>query len=117
MIANERGKLMGGLAGVASGLSPMNSFTFIVALGISASAAWVWFKESGEVRRPFPIYGAIAASYAGGFLIGRVFRRIVKTAAIVAAIVLGGLMLLNYVRVDTSKARHAVEAGSTWVHA
>jgi len=34
---------------------------------------------------------SVAASYAGGFLIGRVFRRLIKTAAIVAAVLLGGL--------------------------
>jgi hypothetical protein len=43
------------------------------------------------------------------------FWRIVKTAAIVAAIVLGGLTVLNLVHVDTSKAKEAAEAGTSWV--
>src|SRR5262249_13606934 len=63
----------------------------------------------------FPLYGTIAASYAGGFLIGRLFWKVIKTAAIVAAIVLGGLALLNWAHVDTSKAKEVNKASSTWV--
>jgi uncharacterized membrane protein (Fun14 family) len=48
-------------------------------------------------------------------MFGRVFRKVVKTAAILAALLLGGLALLNYARVDTTKAKEAVKAGSTWV--
>lgn len=51
----------------------------------------------------------------GGFLIGRVFRKVVKTAVILAVILLGGLALLNRLHIDTSKGTRAVEAGSTWV--
>jgi hypothetical protein len=107
--------LLRGLADLAAGLNPMRSFTFLLALSVIALAAWSWFKQSGEPRPPFPLYGTIAASYAGGFLIGRLFRKVVKTAAIIAAIVLGGLALLNRAQVNTSKAREATEAGSTWV--
>jgi uncharacterized membrane protein (Fun14 family) len=111
----QRGKILGGLAGLVAGISPLKSLTFLLALGVAAVAAWVWFKQSGDPQPPFPIYGAIAASFAGGFLIGRVFRKVVKTAALLAAIALGGLALLGYARVDTSKAREAVAAGTTWV--
>src|SRR5262245_15660906 len=111
----EKGGLLGGLAGFTAGLSPMNSFTFLLAVGVIAVAAWSWFKATGDPRPPFPTYGIIAGSYAGGFLIGRIFWRLVKTAAIVAAIVLGGLALLGRLNVDTSKARQVSEAGQTWV--
>jgi hypothetical protein len=91
----------------------MKSLTFLLALGLAALAGWFWFQQP-EPRPAFPWYGVIAASYAGGFLIGRVFQTVAKTAAILAALVLGGLALLHYV-VDTTKAKQSVQAGSTWV--
>jgi hypothetical protein len=114
MDSGQRGRIAGGLAGLAAGLSPLNSFTFVVALILTAIGAWSWFRQSGEPRSSFPLYATIAASYAGGFLIGRVFRTVLKTAAVVAAILIGGLALLNHAHVDTSKAKQAVEAGSSW---
>jgi hypothetical protein len=111
---NPQGKVTAALASLAAGLNPMKSFTFVFALGVTALAAWNWLNKSGEPRPSFPLYGTIAASYAGGFLIGRVFWKLVKTAAIVAAIVLGGLAVLTRAHVDTSKAREETEAGITW---
>ena len=78
-------------------------------------AAWKWFNRAGDPQPPFPHYGVIAASYAGGFLIGRLFWRVLKIAAIVAALVLGGLALFNWVHVDTSKVKEATESGARWV--
>src|SRR6476646_2418339 len=89
MEKDEHKSIASGLIGVAAGLNPLTSVTFLLALLVLASAGWVWFKHSGEAVRSFPIYGTVAASYAGGFVTGRVFRRALKTAAIVAAIVLG----------------------------
>jgi len=113
--SNPRGRIAGGFLGFVAGFSPLNSFTFLLAVAVTALAAWVWLKHSGDARPSFPFYGILAASYAGGFLIGRVFRKVVKAAVILAAIVLGGLALLRHARVDTVKAEQAVEAGSTWV--
>jgi uncharacterized membrane protein (Fun14 family) len=93
----------------------MNSFTFILALIVTAFGAWAWFKQAGDIPARFPWYGTVAGSYAGGFLIGRVFRRVLKVAALMAAILVVGLVLLNRAHVDTSKVSHAVESGSTWV--
>lgn len=115
MDINQQGKLVGGLAGLAAGLNPLKSFTFLLALSVTALATWSWFQQPAEPHPPFPLYGTIAASYAGGFLIGRLFRKVVKTAAIVAAIVLGGLALLNRAHMDTTQAREAAQAGSSWV--
>jgi len=115
MEPNNRNKLLGGLLGVAVKLNPLTSVSFLLALAVVALGTWVWFRHSGESGHGFPVYGAVGASYAGGFLIGRVFRRVLKIAAIVAAIVLGGLGLLNRAHLDTSKAEQAVRAGSTWV--
>jgi hypothetical protein len=112
---NPQGKVTAALAGLAGGLNPMKSITFLFALVLTALATWNWLNKSGEPRPSFPLYGTIAASYAGGFLIGRVFWKVVKTAAIIAAIVLGGLAVLNRAHVDTSKAREETEAGITWV--
>jgi hypothetical protein len=114
MNKDERGKVLGWLAGLVAGLNPMRSATFLLALSITTVAAWKWMNRAGDPPLPFPFYGVIAASYAGGFLIGRVFWRLVKTAAIVAAIVLGGLAVLNRMHVDTTKAKEDAEAGSMW---
>jgi hypothetical protein len=92
----------------------MNSLTFLVAFGVVGVAAWSWVHQPSDLRSSFPVYGTIAASYAGGFLIGRVFRRIVTIAAIIAALVIGGLTLLNRTHLDTSKAKEAVGTGATW---
>lgn len=115
MSNNQQRNLLGLLANLGGELNPLRSFTFPCALGITAFAAWAWLEKSAEPRPRFPWYGAMAVSYAGGFLIGRVFWKVLKTAAIVAAIVLGGLALLNRVDVDTSKAKEAAEADSAWV--
>jgi hypothetical protein len=112
---NQPGKVSGALANLLTGLNPMKSSTFVLALGVTALAAWNWSNRSGDPHPPFPHYGMIAASYAGGFLIGRLFWKVVKTAAIVAAVVLGGLALLSRVQVDTSQVKAATEAGSAWV--
>jgi hypothetical protein len=115
MDTDQRSGVLGGLAGLAAGLSPLKSFTFLLALGVAAVGTWLWFTQPGEPRPPFPRYGIIAVSYAGGFLIGRVFWKIVKTAALLAAIVLGGLAVFHYAHVDASKAKQAVSEGSSWV--
>ena len=117
METNERGKIVGAVTGLTAGLSPMHSITFIAAVGIAGLAAWIWMHGAGDPPPAFPLYGSIAASYAGGFLIGRVFRRIVKIAAIIAAIAIGALALLSRAHVETSKAKQAVETGSTWFQA
>jgi hypothetical protein len=112
---HQQGMVTRGLASVAAELNPLKSMTFLLALGLIAVAAYKWLREPEGSQSSFPFYGTIAGSYAGGFLIGRLFWRIVKTAAIVAAIVIGGLTVLNRVHVNTSKAKEAAEAGSTWV--
>lgn len=109
------GKMAGGLLGFLAGLNPMTSFTFVIALIVSGFAAWIWLRNGAEPHSPFPAYGAVAASYAGGFLIGRVFRRVLKTAALLGVVLLGLLGLLNHLHVDTSKAQQAVKAGSGWL--
>ena len=115
MNRDERGRIGSGLAGLVAGLNPMRSATFLLALSITAVAAWKWMNRASDPPTPFPFYGIIAASYAGGFLIGRVFWRIVKTAAIVAAIMLGGLAVFNRLHVNTTKAKEVTEEGSAWV--
>jgi hypothetical protein len=114
METGQRGKTLGALVGLVAGLNPAKSPTFLLAFGLSALAAWVWFRGSGEARRPFPVYGVIATSYAGGFLIGMIFRNMLKITAIVATMVLSGFALANCFGVDASKAKQAVAEGSTW---
>ena len=93
----------------------MKSVTFVLALGVTALATWKWLNHSGDPRPGFPWYGMIAASYAGGFLIGRILGRALKAVAVVTAIVLGGLALLRWTHVDTSQAAEEAQAGVTWL--
>ena len=111
----QQARVWGALAGMVAGLNPMRSATFLLALCITAVATWKWMNRAGDPPPDFPWYGMIAASYAGGFLIGRVLWRIVKVAAILAALLLGGLAVLNHVHVDTTKAKEVTEEGSAWV--
>jgi hypothetical protein len=111
----KQGEVSDALAGVAAEVNPLKSFTFLLALGVTVLAGWSWWNRSGEPRPPFPWYGTIAVSYAAGFMIGRLFWRVVKTAALVAAVVLGGLALLSRMHVDTSKARAEAKADAAWV--
>ena len=115
MERSEDKTIFSGLLGLAASLNPLTSVTFVAATGVLGAAVWVWLKQSGEPSQSFPFYGTIAASYAGGFLIGRIFRRLYKTVAIVAAITLAGLALLSWTHLDTSKAQRAVKAGSGWL--
>ena len=96
-------------------MNPMKSVTFVLALGVTVLAAWKLLKHSGDPWPAFPWYGMIAVSYAGGFLIGRVLGRALKTVAVVTAIVLGGLTLLRWTHVDTSKTAEQANAGVAWV--
>ena len=115
MEKHESKSIFSGLLGFAAGLNPFTSITFLLALLVTAFAAWVWFQHSGEASQSFPIYGTVGASYAGGYLIGRIFRRLLKIAVIAAAVVLGGFALINRMHLDTSKAEQAVKAGSAWL--
>src|SRR5690349_6466180 len=99
---NRPGKISDVLVNLGAGLNPMKSCTFLVALGVTALAAWAWLKKSGEPGPHFPFYGTIAVSYAAGFLIGRLFWKLIKTTSVVAAFVLGGLAPLSWAPVDTS---------------
>jgi hypothetical protein len=115
MNTDQQGKVTRELASLAAGLNPLKSPTFLLALLLIAVAGSNWLKHSGDPRPSFPLYGTIAVSYAGGFLLGRLLWRVLKTAAFVAAFALGGLTLLNRAHVDTSKARETAAQGSTWV--
>lgn len=112
---SARGRLAGGVAGFLAGLNPLNSKTFILALVIAGFAAWRWQAHADDPQRVFPIYGVVAASYGGGYLIGRLFRRMLKLVAIAAALVISSLVVLKVVHVDTTKARESVTAGASWL--
>ena len=111
----QQGRFKGALVSFVAGFNPMKSFTFLLALGLIALAALSWLKQTSDPQASFPLYGTIAGSYAGGFLAGRLLARLVKIAVVVAALVIGALVLLGRIHVDTSKAKEATEAGSTWV--
>jgi hypothetical protein len=114
MDTDPRNRITAWLRDAATGLNPAKSKTFLLALGLSALAAWVWFRGSGEPSQRFPLYGVIGTSYAGGFLIGLVFRRVLRITAILGAFFLAGFALLHFMPMDTSKARRMVADSATW---
>lgn len=115
MDSTHRNRLAGGLAGFLAGLNPLNSKTFLFALAVTAFAAWRWQGHADDPARSFPVYGVVAASYGGGYLIGRIFRRMLKLVAVTAALVISSLVVLKVAHVDTTKARESVTAGASWL--
>jgi hypothetical protein len=114
METGQPGRISGALAELVAGLNPAKSKTFLLALGLSGLAAWVWVRGSGESPQRFPFYGVIGTSYAGGFLIGLIFRRVLGITAMLGAFFLAGFVLLHLLPVDTSKARKAFADSTSW---
>jgi hypothetical protein len=114
MDTNPRNRITTWLREAAAGLNPAKSTTFLLAVGLGGLATWVWFRGSGDSPSRFPFYGVIGTSYAGGFLIGLLFRSVLRITAIFAAFLLAGYALLHFMPVDTSQARKAVADSTTW---
>lgn len=70
---------------------------------------------AGLAERFGPLAGSVALSFIAGFIIGRIARKTITTAAIVAAVAMLGIYLLGRFGVDGSNASQWVDAGSAWV--
>ncbi len=116
--------------------NPFRSKSFTAALAIAIVSCGLWLKNRqtgpsdpqrlstptdrsqplGAVANlPLPGYGKVAGSYAAGFLIGLGFRRVLKRAALVTALLIGVVGLGRYAGCDTRKAEEEVKKGEAWV--
>ena len=71
--------------------------------------------DASVIERYWPIIVSVGGSFIAGFLIGRIARRTMKTAAIVAGIALLVIFVLGRFGVDGSTAEQWVSASSEWV--
>jgi uncharacterized membrane protein (Fun14 family) len=70
---------------------------------------------SWDFTRPVPGYVRICASYIGGFFIGWAFRRFIRLALALVALVVLLVGLGKYVGWNTSSAENEVKAKASWV--
>jgi uncharacterized membrane protein (Fun14 family) len=64
--------------------------------------------------RPFPFYVPIGASYAAGFCLGWVFRKLIRLIVMTAALVVALLALGRFVGCDTSRSQEQVKHTGEW---
>jgi len=77
--------------------------------GIAAAA------DASVVERYWPIVATVGGSFIAGFLLGKLARRTLKTAAIVGGIALLAIFVLGRFGVDGSAAEQWVGASSEWI--
>jgi uncharacterized membrane protein (Fun14 family) len=95
---------------------PAAEVSTIAATAKSASA-----PTAGEVTSPnrSPATFRLGAGYAGGFLLGFLFRRFLKVTSIVAALLLAavaGLRSVGVLEVDWAAWEAQIRAGVDWSH-
>lgn len=88
------------------------SFLAVAAATIGGLASWIGNYSS-------PAAAQIGASYLGGFLLGWAFRRFLRIAAMLVAIVLAGIAVMKasgWVDVDWSALEAQVGRTVQWLH-
>jgi len=88
------------------------SFLAVAAATIGGLASWIGNYSS-------PAAAQIGASYLGGFLLGWAFRRFLRIAAMLVAIVLAGIAVMKasgWIDVDWSALEAQVGRTVQWLH-
>ena len=102
---NRRGVRSWPAHAAAAGLGPL-------------AATWPGIALAAEptvLERFGPLGGSLAFSFVAGFVLGKIARKTVRTAAVVAGIAALGIFLLGRYGIDGSGAAQWVDAGSAWV--
>jgi len=92
------------------------SWTMRAAVALLVLGLVYWFRSGGSWQEP-PAALRAGAGCGGGFLIGFIFRRLVKAAAILAGIVLGGIALLKVtgmIHLDWAAVEQHVQHSLVW---
>ena len=88
-------------------------------LGVALTLTWPLAGRAADsstlIERFGPLAGSLVLSFIAGFIIGRIARKTITTAAIVAAVVMLGIYLLGRFGIDGSTASHWIDTGSAWV--
>ena len=88
------------------------SFLAVAAATIGGLASWIGNYSS-------PAAAQIGASYLGGFLLGWAFRRFLRIAAMLVAVVLAGIAVMKgsgWIDVDWSALEAQVGRTVQWLH-
>jgi uncharacterized membrane protein (Fun14 family) len=88
------------------------SFIAVAAATIGGLASWIGNYSS-------PAAAQIGASYLGGFLLGWAFRRFLRIAAMLVAVVLAGIAVMKasgWIDVDWSALEAQVGRTVQWLH-
>ena len=88
------------------------SFLAVAAATIGGLASWIGNHSS-------PAAAQIGASYLGGFLLGWAFRRFLRIAAMLVAVVLAGIAVMKasgWIDVDWSALEAQVGRTVQWLH-
>ncbi len=85
---------------------------------ILLAAAWPALALAAEptlLERFGPVGASLGLSFIAGFVIGKIARKTIRTAAIVAGITALVVVFLGRYGIDGSGAEQWVDAGSAWV--
>lgn len=92
------------------------SWTMRVAVVLLVVGVVYWFRSGGSWQEP-PAALRAGVGCGGGFLIGFIFRRLLKAVAILAAVVLGGIALLKgtgMIHLDWATVEQHVHHSLAW---
>lgn len=123
ILASILGVLVGGSAG-----GPWRSRSVLAASAAVLVGLGLWFADGWRAHQvapagaplrdgfgqPMPGYVRVCASYVGGFVIGWLFRRFLRAAAVLTALALGGLALAARAGCDTRRTEQQMHAGEAW---
>ena len=130
-----------GVFGGVTGDGPWHAKTVLAAAAVALMGLGLWFSNAvkghpaagpgitasdpgspgtssaqSNWSKPVPGYVRVCVSYVGGFFIGWVFRRFLKTAVAGAVLIIALLALGRHFGCDTTRAQEEVKQSSAWVH-
>jgi uncharacterized membrane protein (Fun14 family) len=75
--------------------------------GAPAATHWDW-------KKPFPTYVRVGLSYAVGYCIGWLFRKLIRIILVIGALIIGLLVFGKYAGCDMTRAQEQVKRSGEW---